>query len=343
MFVSFQDDEVDCDSFCSQLCDITRSGHKRTNVEILVQNNIAQLRRDLAIGVFVLPHIVPPVNRPQPVPLAPSRIPQTTVLVNAGTILNTHPTSATVTSQILPRPSDGLPANATFQLSQTSLPVTTMPRPIPQQLNRALLKPTTQPFPNRMKAPISPATTTITPQRGSLFAGAAGVRPIYPASVAAIASAPAPSPVSVTSSTNLMNIPFFPVSQIRSHLSTQLSSESNAMLSDEAVNCLAHGLETLLRSILTRVSVVVGHKTVKLANDPHLKQLDHAKEQLNYIQRLDEHNKRKQSELEKEYILKAAKVGLFSMLNLKSCALYFVVQSSTMLSQRFNSNRRLTP
>ncbi len=164
-----------------------------------------------------------------------------------------------------------------------------------------------------MKAPISPATfqaaTGLTPQRGSLFAGATTVRPIYPATpVATIAAAPAISSA-VAPPSNQQSQPFFPVSQIRNRLASQLPPSDYAMLTDEAMICLAQGLDTFLRSVLTRVSVVVSHKAVKLSEDPHLKQADHSREQLNYLQRLDEHDKQKQSEMEKELILKAAKVS----------------------------------
>lgn len=191
-----------------------------------------------------------------------------------------------------------------------------------------------------MKTPASPAmfqpvsgATAITPQRGSLLTGATSVRPIYPTTpvsvssvvpspappvapivsapgVSAVAAAAAVAPAAVSPSpSSQMNQPFFPVSQIRSYLSTQLSQSSIAMISDEAINCMAHGLDAFLRSILTRVSVVAGHKAVKLSEDPHLTQVDFAREQLNYLQRLGEFDRQKQSELEKEYILKAAKVG----------------------------------
>ncbi|KAL5108188.1 Transcription initiation factor TFIID subunit 4B [Taenia crassiceps] len=339
------DDEIDCDRFCTQLCASLKSVNKRTDVESLLKNNIVQLRRDLANGVCSLPHITPP----RPPPTTPS----TTVFVNPATIIN----SASSTSQILPRPSDGLPATATFQLSPAAtvslspaLPRSATPlvqnsifspRSIPTSIApstphpiRPQLKPA-QPLPIRMKTPVSPAmfqpvsgATAIAPQRGSLLAGATAVRPIYPTTpvsvssvvpspapvapivsaprISAVAAAAAPAAVSPSPSSQ-MNQPFFPVCQIRSYLSTQLSQSSIAMISDEAINCMAHGLDAFLRSILTRVSVVAGHKAVKLSEDPHLTQVDFAREQLNYLQRLGEFDRQKQSELEKEYILKAAK------------------------------------
>ncbi|EUB62707.1 Transcription initiation factor TFIID subunit 4B [Echinococcus granulosus] len=341
------DDEIDCDSFCTQLCASLKSVNKRTDVESLLKNNIVQLRRDLANGVCSLPHITPP-SRPPP------STPSTTVFVSPTAIIN----SVSSTSQILPRPSDGLPANATFQLSPAAtvslspaLPRSATPlvqnsifsprsiatsiAPSTPHPIRPQLKPS-QPLPIRMKAPASSAVfqplsgaTAITPQRGSLLPGAAVVRPIYPTTppsvssvvpspappVTPIVSAPGVSTVAVTatpaaaspSPSSQMNQPFFPVSQIRSYLATQLSQSSIAMISDEAINCMAHGLDAFLRSILARVSVVAGHKAVKLSEDPHLTQVDFAREQLNYLQRLGEFDRQKQSELEKEYILKAAK------------------------------------
>ncbi|VDK31744.1 unnamed protein product [Taenia asiatica] len=339
------DDEIDCDRFCTQLCASLKSVNKRTDVESLLKNNIVQLRRDLANGVCSLPHITPP----RPPPITPS----TTVFVNPATIIN----SASSTSQILPRPSDGLPANATFQLSpaatvslspalpRSATPLvqnSISPRPISTSIVPSTLHPirpqlkSAQPLPIRMKTPASPAmfqpvsgATAITPQRSSLLAGATSMRPIYPTTpvsvssvvpppappVAPIVSAPGVSAVAAAaapaiaspSPSSQMNQPFFPVSQIRSYLSTQLSQSSIAMISDEAINCMAHGLDAFLRSILTRVSVVAGHKAVKLSEDPHLTQVDFAREQLNYLQRLGEFDRQKQSELEKEYILKAAK------------------------------------
>ncbi|VDD81166.1 unnamed protein product [Mesocestoides corti] len=330
------DEEIDCDVFCTQLCDCLNSVKKRTDLESLLKNNIVQLRRSLADGACSIPHINPP-SRPPP------NIPSTTVFVNPATILN----SASSASQILPRPPEGLPANATFQLSQaatvtiaptlprpttplvqnsvfTSRPITTTIASSTNQPIRPQLKPA-QPLPLRVKTPVSSAIfqpasgiTAMAPQRGSLFATAATVRPLYPTTIASspsIVSSPtvtvattAPAASStVVSPPNQMNQPFFPVSQIRSYLASQLPATSTNMLSEEALNCLAHGLDAFLRSILTRVSVVVGHKAVKLSDDPHLKQMDYTREQLNYLQRLGEHDKQKQSELEKEYILKAAK------------------------------------
>uniref|UniRef100_A0A0R3WHL5 Transcription initiation factor TFIID subunit 4 n=1 Tax=Hydatigena taeniaeformis TaxID=6205 RepID=A0A0R3WHL5_HYDTA len=343
------DDEIDCDRFCTQLCASLKSVNKRTDVESLLKNNIVQLRRDLANGVCSLPHITPP-SRPPPT------TPSTTVFVSPATIIN----SASSTSQILPRPSEGLPANATFQLSPAAtvslnpaLPRSATPlvqnsifspRSIPTSIApstphpiRPQLKPA-QPLPIRMKTPLSPAmfqpvsgATAINPQRGSLLTGATAVRPIYPTtpvSVSPVVPSPAPAPQMVSapgvsavtaaaaptvaspSPSSQMNQPFFPVSQIRGYLTTQLPQSSISMISDEALNCMAHGLDAFLRNILARVSVVAGHKAVKLSEDSHLTQVDFAREQLNYLQRLGEFDRQKQSELEKEYILKAAKADI---------------------------------
>ncbi|CAH8512213.1 unnamed protein product [Dicrocoelium dendriticum] len=98
--------------------------------------------------------------------------------------------------------------------------------------------------------------------------------------------------------------PFFPPSQIRSVLSAQLP---NLTLSEEAITCLSHGLQSLMNSILTRLSIVVSHRLERLGDDPRLTQLDNTREQLKFLQRLDEHDQMRQFELEKDLILKAAK------------------------------------
>ena len=319
-------------------------------MESLLKNNIVQLRKDLAAGVYSLPNITPPTRLTTPTS-------STTVFVTPVTIIN----SVSSGSQILPRPSDGLPINATFQLTPTTavsltpaIPRPTnplvqssifSPRPVPNSIApstpqpiRPQLKPV-QPSPIRMKTPGSPAlfqpasaaaAPTLIPHRGSLLTGPTTVRSIYPGTPASVTSVISPvhtiAPIvsvpgistvgsvvtgGTTSATasNQMNQPFFPVSQIRSYLASTLPPSSVALLSDEAINCMAHGLEFFLRDILSRVSLVAGHKAVKLSEDPHLKQVDYTREQLNYLQRLGEHDKQKQSEMEKEYILKAAKVS----------------------------------
>ncbi|VDN20610.1 unnamed protein product [Dibothriocephalus latus] len=105
-----------------------------------------------------------------------------------------------------------------------------------------------------------------------------------------------------------LNQPFFPVSQLKSHLAQRLNN-SQVTISDEAYTCIAHGLENFLRSILTRLSIVMGHKTLRLANDPHLTQTDFARDQMAFLVKLDEHDKNRKSELEREMIFKAAKVS----------------------------------
>lgn len=73
---------------------------------------------------------------------------------------------------------------------------------------------------------------------------------------------------------------------------------------------MAHGLNSLLRDVLRQVSLVAGHKATKLADDPHLVQVDYVREQLSFVQKLHEFDQEKRSELERELIFKAAKVSI---------------------------------
>ncbi|KAG5443150.1 Transcription initiation factor TFIID subunit 4B [Clonorchis sinensis] len=98
--------------------------------------------------------------------------------------------------------------------------------------------------------------------------------------------------------------PFFPPHQIRTVLGNHDPSLS---LTEDAVVCLSHGLQALARSLLTRLSAVVSHRLERLPDDPRLVQSDCTREQLRFLQKLDEHDRMRQSELEKDFILKAAK------------------------------------
>ncbi|CAL8099900.1 unnamed protein product [Calicophoron daubneyi] len=97
--------------------------------------------------------------------------------------------------------------------------------------------------------------------------------------------------------------PFFPPEEVKAVLANQ----GNISLADDAVICLAHGLQAFARSLLTRLSIVVTHRLERLGDDPRLTQADCARDQLRFLQKLDEHDKMRQSELEKDLILKAAK------------------------------------
>ncbi|VDP94154.1 unnamed protein product [Echinostoma caproni] len=99
--------------------------------------------------------------------------------------------------------------------------------------------------------------------------------------------------------------PFFPPEQIRQ----VLASHGFTNMNEDAVVCLAHGLQSFMRSLLARLSVVVSHRLERLADDPRLNQTDCVREQLQFLQKLDEHDMMRQSELEKDLILKAAKVS----------------------------------
>ncbi|TPP58015.1 putative Transcription initiation factor [Fasciola gigantica] len=97
--------------------------------------------------------------------------------------------------------------------------------------------------------------------------------------------------------------PFFPPEQIRQVLTTHGFTNLN----DDAVICLAHGMQSFMRTLLTRLSVIVSHRLERLADDPRLTQTDNVREQLQFLQKLDERDMMRQSELEKDLILKAAK------------------------------------
>ncbi|VDO10554.1 unnamed protein product [Rodentolepis nana] len=103
--------------------------------------------------------------------------------------------------------------------------------------------------------------------------------------------------------------PFFPVSQIRLFLASKLPPNEVASLTEDSLNCMAHGLNTLLRSLLTRISLVAGHKATKFADDPHLEQVDHAREQIGILQKMHEFDQEKRCELQTEFIHEAAKAS----------------------------------
>ncbi|VDO09543.1 unnamed protein product [Rodentolepis nana] len=112
-----------------------------------------------------------------------------------------------------------------------------------------------------------------------------------------------------------LNQPFFPVSQIRLFLTSKLPPNEVASLTEDSLNCMAHGLNTLLRTLLTRISLVAGHKATKLADDPHLEQVDHTREQIGFVQRMHEFDQEKRCELQREFILKAAKASFTRIRN----------------------------
>ncbi|VDL16315.1 unnamed protein product [Hymenolepis diminuta] len=143
-------------------------------------------------------------------------------------------------------------------------------------------------------------------------------------------AAPAPSSSNAMSSpqsaaSSQLNQPFFPVAQIRSFLGSKLPANEVASLTEDSLNCMAHGLNTLLRSLLTRISLVAGHKATKLSDDPHLEQVDYAREQIGFVQKMHEFDQEKRSELQREFILKAAKAKSEI---LPLCALPFFVHVS---------------
>ncbi|VEL26500.1 unnamed protein product [Protopolystoma xenopodis] len=107
---------------------------------------------------------------------------------------------------------------------------------------------------------------------------------------------------SVGDSSQMNDLPFFPLSKVRSFL-----SQANLPITDEAAACLAHGVQLFVKSLVMRLSIVAMHKSERLAEDPRLVQTDNVREQLRFLQRLGEHDKMRQSEIEKELILKAAK------------------------------------
>ncbi|KAL7059242.1 hypothetical protein AAHC03_013147 [Spirometra sp. Aus1] len=158
--------------------------------------------------------------------------------------------------------------------------------------------------------PVSITSTASTQQpafaRATVFGGV--TRPsLIPQSSSS--TTPTPSTVAAAALQSPLNQPFFPVSQLKSHLAQRLSN-SQVTITDEAYTCIAHGLENFLRSILTRLSIVMGHKALRLSNDPHLTQTDFARDQMAFLVKLDEHDKNRKNELEREMIFKAAKSRL---------------------------------
>ncbi|CAH8640300.1 unnamed protein product [Heterobilharzia americana] len=97
--------------------------------------------------------------------------------------------------------------------------------------------------------------------------------------------------------------PFFPPERVRE----VLEAHGIKTLTEEGVVCLAHGLQIFIKSLLSRLRIVVSHRLDRLGEDSRLLQTDHTREQLRFLQKLDEHDRIRQSELEKDLILKAAK------------------------------------
>ncbi|KAF7233648.1 hypothetical protein EG68_04909 [Paragonimus skrjabini miyazakii] len=98
--------------------------------------------------------------------------------------------------------------------------------------------------------------------------------------------------------------PFFPPAQIRTLIADQ---STPVHLTDDAITCLSHGLQAFVRTLLARLSIVVSHRLERLSDDARLTQTDSTRECLKFLQKLDEHDRMRQSELEKDLILKAAK------------------------------------
>ncbi|CAH8658778.1 unnamed protein product [Schistosoma guineensis] len=97
--------------------------------------------------------------------------------------------------------------------------------------------------------------------------------------------------------------PFFPSEKVKEILETH----GIKTLTEESIACLAHGLQIFIKNILSKLRIVVSHRLDRLGEDSRLVQIDHTREQLRFLQKLDEHDRMRQSELEKDLILKAAK------------------------------------
>nr|CAH8872364.1 unnamed protein product [Trichobilharzia regenti] len=89
-----------------------------------------------------------------------------------------------------------------------------------------------------------------------------------------------------TPASPMRDTPFFPPERVRE----VLEAHGIKSLTEEAVICLAHGLQIFIKG-----------------EDSRLAPTDHTREQLRFLQKLDEHDRIRQSELEKDLILKAAK------------------------------------
>ncbi|KAK4475322.1 hypothetical protein MN116_002388 [Schistosoma mekongi] len=97
--------------------------------------------------------------------------------------------------------------------------------------------------------------------------------------------------------------PFFPSEKVKEILETH----GIKTLTEESIVCLAHGLQIFIKNLLAKLRIVVSHRLYRLSEDSRLVQTDHTREQLRFLQKLDEHDRIRQSELEKDLILKAAK------------------------------------
>ncbi|CAH8567834.1 unnamed protein product [Schistosoma turkestanicum] len=97
--------------------------------------------------------------------------------------------------------------------------------------------------------------------------------------------------------------PFFPAEKVKEIL----EAHGIKTLTEESIVCLAHGLQIFIKNLLSKLRIVVSHRLDRLGEDSRLVQTDHTREQLRFLQKLDEHDRIRQSELEKDLILKAAK------------------------------------
>ncbi|KAM7532700.1 hypothetical protein Aperf_G00000130274 [Anoplocephala perfoliata] len=340
------DDKVSCDSFLTQLYTLMKTT-RRQDVDRMFYSGLGKLRLDLASGNISLPHIKPPNLNRSTTSSSTAINPSSASQILPRPIDNlpaTHTFQISTSVPISPAPPRSvtpLVQSSVYAPRVANPPIapTTPIRPLRPAPNNQL----------RHKAPTNSAlfqsfsgtTTPIAPQRAAVLAPGTQLRPVYPstpgstASIIAASSTPSISLVSapatsaflpvasagagaITSNTvstspnvsSQLNQPFFPVSQIRSFLATKLSAAAVASLSDEALNCMAHGLNSFLRDVLTRLSLVAGHKATKLAEDPHLEQVDYAREQIAFVQKMYDFDQEKRSELQREFILKAAKTRL---------------------------------
>ncbi|CAH8872595.1 unnamed protein product [Trichobilharzia szidati] len=106
-----------------------------------------------------------------------------------------------------------------------------------------------------------------------------------------------------TSASPMRDTPFFPPERVRE----VLEAHGIKSLTEEAIICLAHGLQIFIKGLLSKLRIIVSHRLDRLGEDSRLVRTDHTREQLRFLQKLDEHDRIRQSELEKDLILKAAK------------------------------------
>ncbi|KAL3317772.1 Transcription initiation factor TFIID subunit 4B [Cichlidogyrus casuarinus] len=124
--------------------------------------------------------------------------------------------------------------------------------------------------------------------------------------LAAAVLAPKPEVIE-SASLSASDQPFFPTSAVLSRMKQCIPPGKVNAISEDSASVMAHGLHSFMKHLLTRLALVVQHRTERLADNPSLEVVDAVRDQLAFLQRLDEHDQARQSDIEKELIFKAAK------------------------------------